>query len=464
MILKIQPANPGIIAAIRYNENKMSGNSDEKTGDKNLEDIEEGRVLATRNVPDGKNLADEIERLKEKAMKARHSGPKIENITFHMSVNPSDTDKPLSEEQAVQFIDEVMKGIGYGDQPYRIYQHTDIPRKHYHVVSTRVGQDGKKVNDSFERVKLRQQLKSLSSKYGFEVVLNEKEKEELEKETTNKKTRTTTKKEDATPSKKTFVPPFNRDLEKPITKQFKEITEDALTWHFSTFEQLQNIMMRRYNTLIEIENDNHDGRIKISGLGADSKPCTVIMDENDIAIGLMKKITAKIEKEKMHNRRDQKKRLETLLKAAAKAATSYQEFTKICEKKGVWIVLSKAEGTNEIFGATYIDRATRCAWKASETDVNIKWLKETAQKNGWTLEQDKKQEMLAKRNSMPSRRNNLKTKSDFSPIPQDDGAGRQKRIRGIKATRFNGSNADVTKNRDSILDDDKKDNKPIEYI
>ena len=150
MILKIQKPNPDIIAAVRYNENKMSGREGIRPSNDNTEElsvIEDGHILATRNVPEDTTLADEFERLKLLSIKKRRNGPPIQNVAFHMSVNPSDSDRKLDEAETVQLIDDVMESLGYGQQPYRIYKHTDIPRQHYHVISCRAGQDGKKTSN-----------------------------------------------------------------------------------------------------------------------------------------------------------------------------------------------------------------------------------------------------------------------------------------------------------------------------
>ena len=179
MICKIQPPNPNINRSVEYNEKKMDGKEGIRphTTDKELLEIEDGHVLVTRNVPEGGSLTKEFARLKlESVKKAR--GPQIRNVTFHMSVNPGGKDRPMYDETAVQFIDELMDRLGYAKQPYRVYKHTDIEREHFHVVSTRCGQDGKKIPDSFERLVLRAALKELAPKYGFEVILSDEEEEQ----------------------------------------------------------------------------------------------------------------------------------------------------------------------------------------------------------------------------------------------------------------------------------------------
>ena len=430
MIGKIQPANPNVMTAVDYNEKKMDGAAgirDHETPEE-LAGIEDGHVLATRNVPEGGTLLGEFERLKILNLKKAMHG-KVKNQAFHMSVNPSETDRELTEEEAVRLIDELMEGLGYKDQPYRIYKHTDIERLHFHVVSSRCGQDGKKINDSFERLVLRQNLKRLAPKYGFTVVLNEEEKEEERKALRKKgieppsepevvitkpkepEKKTTEKKPAADADKeKKVVPPFKRDSATPLTRQITDAFEDAITWHFSTFEQIQGLMLRRYNILLEIERAGDDERIVARGTSSDGTPVTNALMEDELGVEMLRRIRERCEEANMSARKEQRKRLETLAAAAAKAQ-SYEEFRSIMAKKGTYVVLSWTR-TGEPFGVTYLDRATRCAWKGSETGTDFKWLKKVVEKKGWTLTRDSQQATVEKHSRMPSRRARLTVRRD----------------------------------------------------
>lgn len=431
MIVKIQPANPNVIRAVEYNEKKMDGEAgvrDHETAEE-LMGIEDGHVLATRNVPEGGTLLGEFERLKILNLKTAKRG-KVKNPAFHMSVNPSETDRKLSEQVVVQFVDDVMECLGYKDQPYRIYKHTDIERVHYHVVSSRCGQDGKKINDSFERLVLRQNLKRLAPKYGFTVVLNEEEKEEERKAQRRKgaqpepetevvfpepeepKKKPSEKKPAAGADKeKKVVPPFKRDSATPLTRQITDAFEDAITWHFSTFEQIQGLMLRRYNVLLEIERAGDGERIVASGTSPDGKPVTPILKETELGVEMLRRIRERCGEANMSARKEQRKRLETLAAAAAAKAQSYEEFRSIMAKKGTYVVLSWTR-TREPFGVTYLDRATRCAWKGSETGTDFKWLKTVVEKKGWTLTRDSQQATVEKHSRMPSRRARLTVRRD----------------------------------------------------
>lgn len=437
MICKIQPANPDILAAVEYNERKTSGETlqeeEELGGD--VEGIEKGKILATRNVPEGSTLTEEFETLRDMAEKNRKRGKKITDETFHMSVNPSATDRKLDDATAVILIDEIMSGLGYADQPYRIYRHDDTGRTHYHVVSSRIGKDGKKIKADFERLVLRRKLKELARNYGFELPLNEEETlQEMRKNEEREQRRTEraekagndkNEKRNQTKDGKKRVPPFSRQSEEPIVEQFRNIFHDTESWHYSTFEQLRALMIRRYNVLIEVEKAGEEERIIMSGINSDGAPTTAPIREEDIGIKMLEVIKAKCEKERMRSRKEQRARLDNLAKLAAENSKTYGEFVKTMEKKGVYVVVSFTKD-GEPFGVTWIDRATRCAWKGSETSRDIRWLKEEAAKHSWIIKEDKRDKVALKRSKMPSKKTEPAKQSKVtSYTPPESGVRRK---------------------------------------
>lgn len=75
---------------------------------------------------------------------------KTEKPVLHISLNPDPNDK-VSDEQFRTIAGEYMEKMGYGNQPYVIFKHTDTERTHIHIVSVCVDEDGKKIDDSFEK-------------------------------------------------------------------------------------------------------------------------------------------------------------------------------------------------------------------------------------------------------------------------------------------------------------------------
>lgn len=93
---------------------------------------------------------------------------KTGNLAFHMTINPSSTDG-MTDEKATEFIEDLMDGLGYKDQPWVAYKHMDIDRVHYHIVSVRVDANGKVISDSFQRRNLQALMDKLAPKYGFQI-------------------------------------------------------------------------------------------------------------------------------------------------------------------------------------------------------------------------------------------------------------------------------------------------------
>ena len=58
-----------------------------------------------------------------------------EKPVLHISLNPSVDDR-LTDGQFAELAREYMQKMGYGDQPYIVYLHEDIDRRHVHIVST----------------------------------------------------------------------------------------------------------------------------------------------------------------------------------------------------------------------------------------------------------------------------------------------------------------------------------------
>lgn len=60
-----------------------------------------------------------------------------------------------------------MEKFGYGRQPYLVYLHTDIDRKHLHIVSHRVRNDGRKIDYYREAHRAMAICREMEQKYGL---------------------------------------------------------------------------------------------------------------------------------------------------------------------------------------------------------------------------------------------------------------------------------------------------------
>ena len=91
---------------------------------------------------------------------------RTKKTVFHCSLNPH-PDEKLTDEQLVQIAKEYMEALGYGKQPYIVFKHNDIAREHIHIVSLRVDNRGRKINDKFEKRRSKKITDALEQKYNL---------------------------------------------------------------------------------------------------------------------------------------------------------------------------------------------------------------------------------------------------------------------------------------------------------
>ncbi len=92
---------------------------------------------------------------------------RVQKPGLHISVNPTVSDLVRLGDAGIRIeIDNLMKHLGYGNQPYLVYKHADLERVHFHIVSTRIDcETGKKIKDNYEKEKTQRFIKDLEQKY-----------------------------------------------------------------------------------------------------------------------------------------------------------------------------------------------------------------------------------------------------------------------------------------------------------
>lgn len=70
---------------------------------------------------------------------------RVKTNAIHISLNFDEQDK-LNTEQLQQIVMAYMEKIGFGDQPYLVYQHLDAAHKHIHIATTNIKSDGSRID------------------------------------------------------------------------------------------------------------------------------------------------------------------------------------------------------------------------------------------------------------------------------------------------------------------------------
>jgi len=102
-----------------------------------------------------------------------------EKHTLHISLNPDPNDK-VSDDTYREMAQQYMCEMGYDEQPFIVFKHTDIDRSHIHIVSVCVDEQGKKISDKFEKMRSMNVCRELERKHGLIPATN-KERNQNEK-------------------------------------------------------------------------------------------------------------------------------------------------------------------------------------------------------------------------------------------------------------------------------------------
>jgi hypothetical protein len=135
---------------------------------------ESAKIMFTQKIieaPDGSYSMEQLSRSFELYLLANR---KTEKPVLHISLNPDPKDK-VSDGDFENMAQEYMKEMGYADQPFAVFKHTDIDRTHIHIVSVCVDADGRKISDKFEKRRSMAVCRTLEKQYGLKEATGQKE-------------------------------------------------------------------------------------------------------------------------------------------------------------------------------------------------------------------------------------------------------------------------------------------------
>lgn len=322
MVVKINAPVAHCSISVKYNESKV--------------DAGEASVLFTMNIPDPSNPMATFEEYERGSLRC-------EKMSFHASIDPSVDDK-MSDKDIEEFAKKLMEKLGYGDQPYIVYRHSDIDRVHYHIVSVRVDKEGRKINDSNERKRCHQILKDLTAEFGYKVGKGQKKDSRAEEFGVYKG----------------FTPKAGN-----YSSQIEMLVSHAMRYHFTTEPQFRMLM----NTLnVDFDYKKRGGKESLVFYGLDPKSgrrCTGGISGKKLAVPSVEEIRKHTQDCKEEALKKEKGRVGSIVRSLLPHSSSEEHFRRMLEKTGISVHFSKTED-GRIFGATFIDHTAKCCFKASE--------------------------------------------------------------------------------------------------
>ncbi|WP_425637884.1 relaxase/mobilization nuclease domain-containing protein [Algoriphagus yeomjeoni] len=328
MVAKISTGKT-IGGVIRYNEQKV------KNGQAKL--VQMGG-FAVKNL----TVNDKIQSF----VKVQKLNTRTKTNTVHISLNFSPKDK-VDEYMLQKIVADYLKGIGFGNQPYLLYQHFDAAHPHIHLVTTNISSSGKRIET-----------------HNLGKVLSEKTRKEIEQRYH------LVKAEEQRKQKVNLLQPLEkalygkRETKSSISNIVQEVTR---SYQFASLPEL-NAVLGQFN-VCAYRGEKESEMFKNKGL------VYSILDTAGNRVGVPVKASSiyckptlvKLERLFLRNKEARKQHRETLrglILDMLKSSSSMEEFTSRLRPKGIKpLVRFNEEG--RLYGVTYIDNVNRCVFNGS---------------------------------------------------------------------------------------------------
>lgn len=330
MIAKIGRST-NLFGTLSYNNSKM--------------DQDKGEILMTNKMietADGKYSVSQLARSFEPYLLANRN---TEKHTLHISLNPDPKDK-VSDEKYKEIAEQYMNEMGYGDQPFIVFKHTDIDRSHIHIVSVCVDEDGRKISDQFEKIRSMKACREMEKKFGLISAVEKKSQQ-------------------------------NQKIFRPIDYKSGDIKSQiaSVVRHISSYYQFQsfgeyNALLSLFNITVEKVQGELQGQLKrgllyfpLDDQGKKAgNPFKASLFGKNAGINSIEKHFSACKSKSTDV--IVKENLKRLIAEAHHSSKDEQAFKMKLKKEGIDTLVRKNEN-GRIYGITFIDHHSRTVWNGS---------------------------------------------------------------------------------------------------
>ena len=336
MIAKIGRGN-NLYGALAYNQQKV--------------EKENGQVLYTNKIietPDGIYATSQLLRSFEPYLLANR---KTEKPILHISLNPDPKDK-VSDEQFEKLAQKYMQKMGYAEQPFVVFKHTDIERTHIHILSVCVDENGRKISDKFEKRQSMNVCQELEKQYCLISAIEKKQN----------------------PQNQIFKPVDYKagDVKSQMASVIRHLPKYYKFEGFGTY----NALLSLFNITAEEVKGEFNG-IPKQGLVYFALNEKGEKASNPFKASLFGKQAGYVQlqqhyaqsKELLKNE-PSKALLKTTIEMCLQTASEEKEFKKRLLERGInTVVRRNTEG--RVYGITFVDHSSKSVWNGSQLGKNL---------------------------------------------------------------------------------------------
>ena len=336
MVAKIGKGS-NMYGAILYNQQKV--------------ETENGAVLLLNKIPDTMNGKYSVQYFNMCFEPYLSANIKTEKTVRHISLNPDPKDK-VSDEQFTEMAQEFMERMGYGNQPYIVFKHTDIDRTHIHIVSTCVGIDGRKIPDDYDHPRSMAICRDLEMKYRLHTATEQDQKQ----------------------ADKIFKKVEQRKGD--IKSQMASVVRHLPNYYSFPTLGSYNALLSLFNITAEEIKGERYGK-PVHGLVYFALDDKGEKTSNPFKASLFGKEASIVQLQKHFEQSKEKMKtnparsvLKNTVELAIHTTNNEKEFKKQLVQQGVNTVVRRND-SGRIYGITFIDHESRSVWNASQLDRNL---------------------------------------------------------------------------------------------
>lgn len=320
--------------ALNYNENKLkNGKADCIHAESFLKDAEQ------MNFYDKLNRFANLIALNDRAT----------TNTLHISLN-FDPSENLSRQELSEIATAYMEKIGFGEQPYLVYEHHDAGHPHVHIVTTNIRNDGSRINThNIGRNQSEKARKEIEQQFGL-----------VKAEGSNSRGKQGI--ESIIPEKVIYG---KSETKRSVTNVLDVVINQ---YKYTSLVEL-NAILKQYNVLAD--RGQEEGRIyKTGGL------VYRVLDEDGNKIGVPIKASSIYSKPTLVNlkkkfedneekRKPCRQSVRDKIDLALEKPESIQQFIRELRKKGIATVL-RLNDKGFIYGITFVDHNSKSVFNGSD--------------------------------------------------------------------------------------------------
>jgi hypothetical protein len=328
-----------------------TGNSIHRIFNYNENKVKEGvaECIGAGNFPidtDKMSLSVKLNRF----LKQLELNENVKRNSVHISLNFHPSESHLSKEKLLEIAGTYMEKIGFGKQPYLVYQHHDAGHPHIHLVSLKVRPDGSRIDmNNIGRNQSEQARKAIEKEFGLVSAEAQKKQEQYR----------------LNPVSAAKVL-YGKSQTKMAIQNVLEVVLSQ--YRYTSLPEL-NAVLRQYNVMAERGSEDsrvyqHNGllyRILDTEGNPVGIPIKASLFYNDSTLKFLEEKFKENEAKRIPHKSRVKNAIDMFL--TGKKAT-LQDLIKALEKQGIHVALRQND-TGLIYGITYVDHQTKCVFNGS---------------------------------------------------------------------------------------------------